>query len=306
MSSDGHPPTSADLDRLRRQRHIAEAMATRWTIWFDPTVPSTQAAGAARDVFELLERLESLWSRFREASDISRMNASGGRPVVVAPETRTVLELAEHLREMTQGAFDVAWSTPPPVPRGIEFDPRVPRAWLRDARLRLDLGAIGKGAALDLMARRLRDEWGLDSVLLEAGGSTAFALRPPRDAPGWPVSISTRTTVHVLWLRERALSASGPEVRGAHIVDPRTGRPRGGYRRVWAMAPTAAEADALSTAFAAMDPSEVARWFAIPRPGYAARLWLEPPNGEEIRSWGEWPPAAESGTDPHPPALLSP
>lgn len=305
MSAPIPPPTRADLERLRRRRHVAEAMATRWTIWFDPTVPESAAAGAAQEAFQLLERLESLWTRFRASSDISRLNASEGRPVVIAPETRTVLETAERLREATHGAFDIAWAAPPEVPRGIEFDPTPPRARLRDARLRLDLGAIGKGAALDLMAERLRRDWSLDSALLEAGGSTALALRPPDGAPGWPVSMSERDTVHVLWLREQALSASGPEVRGTHIVDPRTGRARAGYRRVWALAPSATEADALSTAFAAMDPDEVARWFSTPRPGCAARLWLERGGGEEVRSFGDWPAAADLPASAEPPGRPS-
>ncbi len=305
MSSPVPPPTPADLERLRRRRHVAEAMATRWTIWFAPAVRESEAASAAQEAFQLLERLESLWTRFRASSDISRLNASEGRPVLISPETRAVLETAERLREATHGAFDIAWAAPPDVPRGIEFEPNRPAARLRDARLRLDLGAIGKGAALDLMAEHLRRDWLLDSALLEAGGSTARALRPPAEAPGWPVSMSDRNAVHVLWLHEQALSASGPEVRGAHIVDPRTGRARSGYRRVWALAPSAAEADALSTAFAAMDPAEVARWFSIPRAGRAARLWLEREGGEEIRSFGDWPPTADLPPLSEPPGRAS-
>ncbi|MCX7819443.1 MAG: FAD:protein FMN transferase [Kiritimatiellae bacterium] len=284
-------PSPADLDRLRRRRHATQAMATHWTIWFDPGIPDSVAAGAAEDAFRLLERLEALWSRFRGSSDIARLNAAAGQMVVIAPETRALLEFAERMRAQTGGAFDIAWSAPPEVPRGIEFDPQLPRARLRDARLRLDLGGIGKGAALDVLADHLHRNWALDSALLEAGGSTALALKPPRDTPGWPVSMTTAQQVEVIWLGERALSASGPEVRGAHIVDPRTGRPRTGYRRVWALAPTAAEADALSTAFAAMAPEEVSHWFRTARPGRAARLWLEGPGGGELRSFGQWPPA---------------
>lgn len=293
MSAPPLPPTAEDLEQLRRRRHTAQAMATHWTIWFDPAIPDTMAAGAAQDVFQLLERLDSLWSRFRESSDISRLNASGGQPTIIAPETRGLLELAERLRAVTLGAFDIAWAAPPTVSRGIEFDPRLPRARLRDARVRLDLGAIGKGAALDLMAERLRHEWAITSALLDAGGSTVLALRPPTGRPGWPVSISAEGVAHVFWLCEQALSASGPEVRGAHIVDPRSGRVRTDYRRVWALAPSAAEADALSTAFAAMDPAEVAQWFTTRRPGRAARLWLDGDNSRIVRSFGEWPPAAE-------------
>ncbi|MGZ5455018.1 MAG: FAD:protein FMN transferase, partial [Candidatus Aminicenantales bacterium] len=62
---------------------------------------------------------------------------------------------------------------------------------------------------------------------------------------------------HVI-LRNRALSGSGTEVKGAHIIDPRTGRPAAGHAAAWASHPSAAASDALSTAFMVMSTAEVA------------------------------------------------
>ena len=81
-----------------------------------------------------------------------------------------------------------------------------------------------------------------------------------------------------LWLANRAIGASGTAVRGAHIIDPRTGRPAEGKFRTWALAATAAEADALSTAFMVMADDEVADYCRL-HPGIEAYL-LKTPAGE--------------------------
>ena len=73
-------------------------------------------------------------------------------------------------------------------------------------------------------------------------------LRDPRDA---------RRALLRLCLKDAALSGSGTSVRGAHIIDPRTGQPVRDKLRVWARAPLAAHADALSTAFMVLSVEEL-------------------------------------------------
>jgi FAD:protein FMN transferase len=123
--------------------------------------------------------------------------------------------------------------------------------------VRLDLGGIGKGYALDRMAVLL-NEWDLERALLSASTSTVLALQPPLGATGWPIQFGPEPELCHLTLRQNAFSGSGRAVQGSHIINPYTGQPAEGRFRAWAGAPTGAEADALSTAFMIMDEQDIA------------------------------------------------
>ncbi len=135
--------------------------------------------------------------------------------------------------------------------------------------LSLDLGGIAKGYALEKALDVLRD-WDLGDVLLHAGTSTALAsgTAPTRVSgrEGWPVSVATSwpgvNAPRTLVLRDFALSGSGTEVKGRHILDPRTARPARGHRAAWAAHRSAAFSDALATAFMVMTAEEVAAYCA--------------------------------------------
>jgi thiamine biosynthesis lipoprotein len=190
---------------------------------------------------------------------------------MVGVETFDCLALAEEVRLETGGAFDVnaraGAGTGPPAfelarSSGRFVLRRPPAGQEGPPGLDLDLGAIGKGWALD-KALEVLGEWSVGNALLHGGTSTALAVgsSTPEASPhsGWPVGAGggwPGTPGRVL-LAGRALSGSGTEVKGAHILDPRTGRPAAHQLAAWASAPSAALSDALSTAFFAMSAAEV-------------------------------------------------
>lgn len=127
--------------------------------------------------------------------------------------------------------------------------------------LKLNLGSIGKGYALDRVAERFRNYWGITSALLQAGGSSVLAIGcPPNDLNGWRVNIKhpekTGSYLGSVYLAHQALGTSAAtyqhfELAGkryGHVIDPRSGRPASGTLSASVIAPSAAEADAYSTA----------------------------------------------------------
>ena len=128
-------------------------------------------------------------------------------------------------------------------------------------RLEFDLGAIGKGFALDRMAELLR-QWDCPSFLLVAGGSSILAGDQPADMPGWSCGLGEDDSSQRFFLAHASLSGSGLAVKGAHILDPRTGRPALRQNRAWVLADTASESDALSTACMVLSEPELEEVFA--------------------------------------------
>jgi thiamine biosynthesis lipoprotein len=149
------------------------------------------------------------------------------------------------------------------LPDGFAVTRAAPDGNKKPAAIDLDLGAVGKGYALDA-ARNVLSDWDVTNALLHAGTSTALAMGPEpgagRGTGGWPVGVATGwpglPVPRALRLRDRALSGSGTEVKGAHVIDPRTGKPASGHAAAWASHPSAAWSDALSTAFLVMGTEE--------------------------------------------------
>jgi thiamine biosynthesis lipoprotein len=124
--------------------------------------------------------------------------------------------------------------------------------------IELNLGAIGKGYALDRAAAELRRA-GAAHALLSAGRSSLVALGGRGD--GWRIDlVSPRVSgrpIATLRLRDAALGTSGAGEqfvvadgrRYGHVIDPRTGWPATGVLSASVVASDAATADALSTAF---------------------------------------------------------
>ena len=292
---------SAEPAKREDHRFCANAMATKWDIFVDAAIPERDARGAADAAFAELQHLEDLLSRFEEGSEVSMLNAAAGRPVRVGPETMEVLRTACGMCRATGGAFDICYASPrgsPIGPDAIEFDAAAHTARLRDPRLKVDLGGIGKGYALDRMAARMEHDWEVSRLMMNGGGSSVLALDAPGGRRGWPVTLETADGRELRTLVRVALGASGFSVKGDHIVDPHTGHPVHRRVRTWARAPSAAVADALSTAFTVMDLAAVEKWVAA-HPGTGARVLLEEQGKRRVVAFGDWGPAEAAGGTPN-------
>ncbi len=263
-----------------RAKH--HAMATEFEVTIaQEDVEGTYAAQATAAVWEEIDRLELELSRFKPGSDIWRINhMKKGESCPIGLATLDCLQLAKAVHTETGGAFDITVGPLMRVYRNDDGSQRVPHHIEVDyARARvgmnvfettddgfvtvhvdepvLDLGAVGKGYALDQAVQVLHD-YGIQNALLNAGDSSVLALGCSQSEDGWYVTVGNGNKKRALLLKDRAISASGFAVKGAHIMNPRTKRPAPiKKKRIWAIAPTAALSDALSTAFTIMSVEEI-------------------------------------------------
>jgi len=284
-------------------RFSHQAMATTFEVLVCHPRP-VYAGQAAREAFALLNRIEQQLSRFVENSDASRVNGSRpGQPVLVGPETFECLQQARLAWDLTGGAFDVTVGTRT-APAGMDtlvLDESTMTVTRAAESVRLDLGGIGKGFALDRMAQVLR-KWGIDVALVHGGASTVLALDPPPGAQGWPVTVTCPFEAAKVLARidlcRRALSGSS-QVSRAHILDPCTGTSATAHPCAWSGAPSGALADALSTAFVVMGSDGVADLCARDHQIGALLIQRTPAPGKvlcESIALGLWP--GRDGTIP--------
>jgi thiamine biosynthesis lipoprotein len=150
----------------------------------------TYAAQAARAAFDLLDTLESRLSRFRINSDIARIaHLAAGEKMRLSEPAFACLEIAKRMEQATHRAF---CATPGALRTGPSFPqwdllPDEHSVLCVSGRLQFDLGAIGKGFALDRIAELLR-QWDCPSFLLVAGGSSILAGDPPPILLGGPAA----------------------------------------------------------------------------------------------------------------------
>jgi FAD:protein FMN transferase len=247
------------------------AMATQFQVRIAGE-EKTYAAQAAQAAFSLTDELESHLSRFLANSGIAQIaELAPGEQLRLSEPVFACLELAAKMELATCGAFSATAAA-------LQTQP-VMSQWtlLREhfsirceaGKLDFDLGAIGKGFALDRMAERLR-EWSCPSFLLVAGGSSILAGIAPAGTAGWSCGLGDDHSPKRFWLANASWSGSGLAVKGKHILDPRTGRPATRLERAWALADTAGESDALSTAAMVMSRQELdamlvenARWLVF-------------------------------------------
>lgn len=261
------------------------------------------ARQAARRAFAVVDRLELDLSRFVESSDITRINhLAAGESARVSVWTMECLQIARLLYDETGGAFDVS------IGSGIEHLELLCGGYRVQAQaggIRIDLGGIGKGYAVDRMAEELAD-WDVVQALVHAGSSSVLALAPPPGYPGWPLTLSrpgSGSVVARITARDQALSGSGIRRRD-HILEPRTGQPVrlraaawvSAHATVWATFceragvchSAAAVADAVSTAFMVL-PAEKVETFCLEHPGMESWILQGSPDQPEALSLWHFP-----------------
>jgi thiamine biosynthesis lipoprotein len=244
------------MDDIHQFNH--RAMATHFEVRIADE-EGTYAAQAGQAAFDLLDKLESHLSRFRANSDIAQIaQLTPGEKKRLAEPAFACLDIVKKMELATFGAFSAtaaALQSESSPPQWSLF-PEELSIQCESGRLHFDLGAIGKGFALDCMAELLRS-WDCLSFLLVAGGSSILAGDTPNDAAGWSCGLGNDEAPQRFFLTNTSLSGSGLLVKGNHILDPRTGRPALRQNRAWALADTAAESDALSTACMVLSEQEL-------------------------------------------------
>ncbi len=301
--TDDHWPERGPADFAHGHADIVRAVRPAMGSYFEVQLPAElpRAVDLSCRALDLIEELEAQLTVYHDDSEVSRLNATAHRgPVAVERQLFGLLETAVGLSQETGGAYDVtsgalseAWGFvkgPKRVPdEAMLAEARACTGWQhlkldRESRsvafdragIRINLGSIGKGYAIDRVIGRLRDFWLPVSALVHGGRSSLYALGSPpgQFAARWEIAVRNpfepESPLGVLRLRNRGLGTSGTSfqqfvVNGkvyGHIIDPRSGEPALGPASVTVLAPTAAMADALSTAFYLLGPDAAAVYAA--------------------------------------------
>ena len=266
-------------------RFARRAMATTFEVILPFGTP--RADSAAEAALDEIDRLEAQLTVYRDTSEMSRLNQLAQYTALrVEDGLFELLSEAKRIHEDTGGAYDIsagalikAWGFfrgPARIPSEAERQQALERTGMQSVLLdrsertvrylkpglEMNLGSIGKGYALDRVAAILRDDWDISSALLHGGHSSILATGcPPGQPRGWPIALchpwDAERKLGTVWLRDEAMGTSAVTFKHlehegrklGHILDPRTGWPAESTAMVSVVSPTAAQADALATAF---------------------------------------------------------
>jgi thiamine biosynthesis lipoprotein len=297
--SEGAPPPSRSSAATSHLYASRRAMACEFAVEYH-AADGPEAADAVIAALDLVDALENQLSIYRDQTEVSEINRTAAdHAIEVEPRLFSLLEFCAWLHAATGGAFDV---TSGPLSRtwgflkregqlpseveiaaalecigfdNLELDPDHRTIRFFKAGVEINFNSIGKGYALDRIAE-LIGERGVDDYLCHGGRSSVLARGRNRagDVHGWSIAVPhphhLDRAVGEIVLRDEALGTSGAGTqffeaggrRFGHLVDPRTGWPAEGVYTATAVAATAAEADALATAFYINGPGGAAEYCA--------------------------------------------
>ncbi len=232
-------------------------------------------------LFTRVSALEAQLTTFSPDSAVSQLNARAGQgPMTIPPAVYEILTLSLQYWRQTRGTFDVTVGPIVTIWRHATDSNTFPtkevlqhararigarfvslssdgQAALQREGMRIDLGGIGKGYAIDQLKDFLLQQR-KTNALLNFGQSSIWALGTPPDSPGWRILVQRPdgTPAGIVTLRDQALSISGTMgqpfiINGrqyGHIIDPRSGRPLQRNLQACILAPTATQAEAFSKA----------------------------------------------------------
>jgi FAD:protein FMN transferase len=220
-------------------RYVETVMGTTAGLTLPGEMPEVAAA-----VYRWLRRVDEVYSPFLPTSQVSGLRDGRLRLADCDPDVRGVIALCEELRERTGGYFD---------------------AWAGGA---LDPCGVVKGWSVET-AGELLAERGVAAYSLNCGGDVRVAGQP--DGQEWRIGIAdphrSGRVLTVVTGTDLAVATSGVTERGAHVLDPHTGRPATALAAVTVVGPSLTYADAYATAALAMG-GEARRWLRD-LPGYA-------------------------------------
>lgn len=247
---------------------------------------SEHASKAIEKALQEIVRLDDLLSNYKSESPLSQLNRSAHfQPEQVPADLYLVIQQALEFSRVSDGKFDISiaplvdlWKaalsggSSPSVEQqkkmrecvGYQKIELIPpdRIVLRSPCLRLDLGAVGKGYAVDRAAEILHSQ-GISNALINAGGSTILGMGSPPGQGGWLVHLrdpSQKIDPQVM-LKDESVSTSEQTTASllgvsspGHIIDPDTGRPLETEFAVSVVARTGTASDALSTTLLLLGP----------------------------------------------------
>lgn len=291
---------------------------------------AAQASAAVDQALQEVVRLDGVMSDYKTDSALSRLNhSSHSRAERVPPDLYRVIGEALQYSRLSGGKFDVTvgplvnlWKAairggqPPSSAEdekvracvGYQKVELLPpdRVQFHSPCTQIDLGAIGKGYALDRAAEVLRAH-GISRALLDAGGSTLVALGAPPGQAGWSVHLKDPSSLvdPVVTLSDSSVSTSeqtppsllSPETAG-HIIDPASGAPERTPFTVSVVARTGTASDALSTTLLLVGPEEGKE--LVNAVADVAAVWVSADGKSELASSG--PQIRLNRRAPHPAA----
>ncbi|MBD5214725.1 MAG: FAD:protein FMN transferase [Bacteroidales bacterium] len=210
------------------------------------------ASSISTDCLNATLALETIISRYNPKSETSGINSAEPLSMIsISDRYRSLLDLSADMCRRTYGRFDITLGQGSQFAYSDSGDLLIPRQGLK-----IDMGGIGKGIAVDEMTRIMRQA-GTERAFVSFGGSSIAAIGTHPAGDAWRVSIADPFSGHTLRcidLADTSISTSGNSsaLRG-HIIDPSTGYAVTGRRLSAVVVDSATEAEALSTAWLVAD-----------------------------------------------------